>query len=127
MMLLRFHVWYLPTCDISCDSYRAAAVHDFAAAAAVLKRVEMFADLSVVSVRVDRLILVEARNWSHLLLHHVLCLDLRVLRMVVLMAINDYRRSSIVLLIMSDVNIRPYRSLRVVMVISSAVKHQKNR
>lgn len=65
----------------------------------------MVADFTVISVRIDRLVLVEARDGAHRLLLHVLCLDLSVL-WVVLMAIDDDRRHSIVLMVMSHVDVR---------------------
>lgn len=126
MVLLRLHVGDLSAGDVACDSDWAASVHDLAAAAGVLQRVEMFADLAVVSVRVDCLVLVEARDGPHLLLHRVLCLELRVLGMVVLMAVDDDRWRSVVLVVVANVDVRPRRSLRVIMVISSAVNGQKH-
>lgn len=77
-------------------------------------------DLAVISIWIDRLVLVEARDGTHRLLLHVLCLELSVLG-VVLMAIDDDRRHSIVLMIMSHVDIRSCRSLRMIMVVPSAV------
>lgn len=59
-MLLSLHVCELAPRDVSRYSHRAGTVHDLAAAVAVLQRVEVIADLPVISVRVDRLVLVEA-------------------------------------------------------------------
>jgi hypothetical protein len=106
MMLLRLHVGNLTTRDIPRHPHRATAVHDLAAAAAVLEWIEVFTNLPVVPVRVDRLVLVEARDRSHLLLHQVLRLHLRVLGMVILMAVDDDRRRSIVLVVVTNIDVR---------------------
>lgn len=125
MVLL--HVRDLTTGDVPGYSHWTAAVHDLATAAAVLKRIEMFADLSVISVGVDCLVFIEGRDRTHLLLQHVLLsLKLLVLRVVILMAIDNDRWRSVVLVIVADVDVRPRRSLWVIMMISSAVNGQKS-
>lgn len=124
MVLLRLHVWYLTSRDVSSDPYWTASVDDLAAAVTVLQWIEVISDLSVVSVRVDRLVLVEARDGSHwLLLHGELWLKLSVLWMI-FMAIDDNWRHPAVLMIVSHINVRSRWSLRVIMVIPSAIGKQ---
>ena len=59
-----FHIWNLTSRYIPCYSHRATSVHNFAAAVAILKRVEMIANFSIISIRINRFVLVEARDRS---------------------------------------------------------------
>lgn len=106
MMLLRFHVGDLASRRVPGDPDRAAAVHDFVAAVAVLQGNKLFAELAVVTVGVDGLVLVEAGDRTHgmLLLHGDLRLQLGVLG-VILMAVDDDWGRSVVSHVLSNVDV----------------------
>lgn len=105
-MLLCLHVGDLSSCHVPRYSYGAASVSDFTIATAVLKRIKMFANLPVVAIWIDRLVFVKARGGSYvlLLLHRMLRMQLRVLWMI-FMAIDNDRRRSAVLMIVTHVDI----------------------
>lgn len=127
--MLRLHVWNLTSRHVTGESHWAGSIYNLVAAAAgILKRVEVLANLAVVSIRIDRLVFVEARNRSHRLrLHRVLRLrKVRVLRMMVFMAIHDDGWHSIVLMIMAHVDVWSRRPLRMIMMISSTVEHNES-
>lgn len=102
MVLLRFHVGDLASRGVSGDPHGAASVHNLATAVAVLQGNELFAELAVVTVRVDGLVFVEAGDRAHgiLLLH----LQLRVLG-VILMAVDDNRGRAVVVVVLSHVDV----------------------
>lgn len=96
----------MPSGRVSGDPDRAAAVHDLVAAVAVLQGIELFANLAVVTVGIYGLVLVEAGDRAHgmLLLHGDLRLQLSVLG-VILMAVDDDRGRSVVLMVLSHVDV----------------------
>lgn len=89
---MRLHVWNLSSSNVARYPDRARAVYNFVTAVAVLKRIEVIANLPVTSVRIDCFIFVEARNGPHRVrLHGVVLLMLSVLGMVILMAVDNHR------------------------------------
>lgn len=122
MLLLRFHVRNRSSHNISCNSDRVTSVADLATAVAVLKRIEVLSDFPIISVRIDCFVFVKARSRSYvlMLLHDVLWLMLRM----ILMAIDDDWRCSVILMIVPHVDIRPYRALRVVMLVSPTANNR---
>lgn len=97
-----FHVWDRTSHIISGDSHRARTVHDFAAAIAILKRNKLIIELSIMTIWVYHLVFVVTGNWSHVMLHRLRLLMLRLWLLMLLrvfMAIYD-RRDHIIVMIL---------------------------
>lgn len=93
------HVGYRSSRVISCYSHRACSVHNFATAAAILKRNKLLAELSIITIWIYHLVFVVTGYRSHVL-HRLRLMVLGLLLMLLreFMAIYD-RRDPIILMI----------------------------
>lgn len=126
-MLLWLHVWNLSSRNIPRNPHRTASINDFVAAVAVLKRIKVIAYLPVTSIWIYRFVFVKARDRSKRIRLHgmLLLLLLNMLWMMVFMAVDDNRWSSVKLMIMSHVNVGSSWSLWMVMMIPTTVLEEK--
>lgn len=122
LRLLPTHIWNRSSWTALADPYRAAAIDYFII---YVNLIVLLLYFPIKSIWIYRLIFVKAGCWSDLFVAAaVICCwwhRLKLRRWILMVTICHHRRSSIVVMINSIIDIWSDRSLRVIVLVASAV------